>query len=219
MRRIVAIVVLLASPAAAQQATAVIDRVAASAGQQVVTLSAIRRALRLQAVFAIREYVDSPEERRRAANRLIDQSIILREIELSRYTGATMADTEAVLVNYLKQRGINADQLREALARYGFTEEDFRQEIQWRVTVQRFVDFRFAPGVQVSDADVQEYYQKEFVPALQKQDPQAAVPPLDEVTDRITRVLTTRKTNVAMEQWLALTRETLKVRFFDEAFK
>ncbi|MBI5282668.1 MAG: hypothetical protein HY858_13365 [Candidatus Solibacter usitatus] len=219
MRRARRVSIALLMVMAAGARAEVIDRVAAAAGQQVVTLSAIRRALRLQAVFDLREYEDTPAERRKAADRLIDQAIVLREIGLSRYAGATMAEADALLGGFGKDRGMTGEQLAAALERYGFSEDDFRQEMLWRVTVQRFVDFRFMPGVQVSDGEVQAYYEQEFVPALRAADGKAVAPAVEEVRERITQVLTTRKTNAALEQWLKQARETLKVRFFEEAFR
>lgn len=214
MRRLGPASIALLTVLAAEMRAEVIDRVVAAAGRQVVTLSAVRRSLRMQAVFDLREYVDTPSERRGAADRLIDQAMVSREISLSRYAGATMAEADALLAAFMKERGLTSGQLTAALERYGFNEDDLRQEILWRVTVQRFVDFRFMPGVQVSDGEVQAYYDNEFVPGLK-----TPAPRLEEVRDRITQVITTRKTNAAMEQWLKQARETLKVRFVEEAFR
>jgi len=219
MRRAGPASIALLMAMAAEARAGVIDRVVAAAGRQVVTLSAVRRSLRMQAVFDVREYADTPSERRGAADRLIDQAMVYREISLSRYTGATMAEADALLAAFMKERGMTSEQLAAALERYGFNEDDFRQEILWRVTVQRFVDFRFMPGVQVSDGEVQAYYDREFVPGLRSTDLNTAAPRLEEVRERIAQVITTRKTNAAMEQWLKQARETLKVRFFEEAFR
>ncbi len=68
--------ILVLTPGIAQ--ADVLDRVAVSAGQQVVTLSGVRRQLRVEALVANSEPVYSAENMRRAAERLIEQALVLR---------------------------------------------------------------------------------------------------------------------------------------------
>lgn len=201
------------------QAADVLDRVAVSVGQQVVTLSAILRQLRLETLASGDPVQDTEENRRRAASRLIDQAIVLREIELSRYTPPSMTEAEEAIGRYLKQSGRTRERLLDEIHKLGFSEDDFKREMQWRISVSRFIDFRFAPGVQVTDEEVEKYYRDEYSAQYRKLNPGAAVPPLDEVRDSIVRIVTNRKTNVAMEQWLARMRESLRVTYFPEAFE
>jgi parvulin-like peptidyl-prolyl isomerase len=212
-----AIAVLLLCSAAGVEAE-VLDRVAAAAGQQVVTLSDIRRHLRILALSEGKPVEDTPEARRRAAERLIDQAMVRREIQLSRYATPTMAEAEASIARFIQGRKETPEQFAAVLKKYGFTEDEFRQEALWRINVSRFVDFRFAPGIQVSEEEITAYYQKEFVPIFQASNPGAAPPGLEEVRERVTRIVSLRKTNVALDQWLAQMRETLKVRYFEAAF-
>lgn len=212
---------ILAVLALASQAFAadVLDRVAISAGQQVVTLSAILRQLRLETLASGEPVQDTEANRRRAAARLIDQAIVLREIELSRYTPPSMAEAEAAVERYLKQTGRTRARLLAEISRLGFSEDDFMREMQWRVSVSRFVDYRFAAGVQVADEEVEKYYRDEYIAQYRKLNPGAPVPPFDEVRDAALRIVTTRKTNAAMEQWLTRMRESLRVTWFPEAFR
>lgn len=214
-RSILAVCVLAAQAFAAD----VIDRVAVSAGQQVVTLSAILRQLRLETLASGEPVQDTEENRRRAASRLIDQAIVLREIELSRYTPPSMAEAEAAIERYLKQTGRTRERLLAEVSKLGFSEDDFKREMQWRVSVARFVDYRFAPGVQVADEEVEKYYRDEYTAQYRKLNPGVPIPPFEEVRDAALRIVTTRKTNAAMEQWLARTRESLRVTWFPDAFK
>jgi hypothetical protein len=203
----------------AAQGAEVLDRVAVSVGQQVVTLSAILRQLRLETLASGEPVEDTEENRRRAASRLIDQAIVLREIELSRYTRPSMTEAEEAIERYLKQSGRTRERLLDEIRKLGFSEDDFKREMQWRISVSRFIDYRFAPGVQVTDEEVEKYYRDEYSAQHRKLNPGAAVPPLDEVRDSIVRIVTNRKTNAAMEQWLARMRETLRVTYFLEVFK
>ena len=213
-RTLITLVLLAATPLGAEE----LDRVAIAVGRQIVTLSAVRRQLRMDALLEGQAVEDTPAARRTSAERLLDQALIRGEIELGRYSGPIMAEAEAAIEAYLKERKLTAAELPALVARYGFSEDDFRREVLWRLTVARFIDFRFAPGVQINDDEIAAYYQGEFLPALTQQ--AGAKPPrLDEVRDRIVRVLSVRKTNAAVDEWLKQTRAQAKVRTFEEAFR
>jgi hypothetical protein len=46
-----------------------------------------------------------------------------------------------------------------------------------------------------------------------------APPPLDEVRERITNILSARKENAVLEEWLKLGRQAARIRFHEEAFR
>jgi len=197
----------------------VVDRVVASAGQQSVTLSAVRRQLRIEALVANTEPDYSPASMRRAAERLIEQGLVLREMELSLFVAPTMAEAEAALEKFLSGRKQSVEAFHEQAKRLGFSEDDFKKEVQWRISVQRFINFRFAPGIQVSDEEIATYYRDEFAKQTKAADANVKMPELEEVRETISLFLATRKTNQALAQWMTQTREATKVRIFEEALK
>ncbi len=196
------------------QQPAVIDRVAVSLGRQVITLSAVRRQLRMEALASGKPLDDTLAGRRAAAGRLIDQAIFEREIQLGNFAPPALAEADAQIDDYIKQRGITRAALAAEIARFGFTEDDFRHSIQWRLHVERFIDFRFAAGTQVSADEIETYYRNEFIP--QWKGP-GAVPALDAVRSSIDRLLSVRKTDAVMQQWLDRQRATLHPHLFEEA--
>jgi parvulin-like peptidyl-prolyl isomerase len=217
MKRILSLcLAVLALPAAGGE---ILDRVAVTAGLEAVTLSGILRHLRFQAIVSGALVEDTEQNRRQAAEQLLDLLIVRRELDLSRYSPPTMAEADAAIERFLADMKWTPQQLAEALARAGFTEEEFRREMQARLTVTRFIDYRFAPGVQVSDEEVRAYYESEFLPALERSRPGAEKPELGAVRAMIERILTTRKVNAAMEEWLKQMRQSLRIQYFDAAFR
>lgn len=207
---------LQAPPAPASE---ILDRVAVSAGQQAVTMVEILRHLRFRAIVSGAPVEDTGQNRRQAAEQLVDLLIVRRELELSRYSPPSMAEADQAIEAFLADMKWSRERLAAELARAGFSEEEFRREMQSRLTVTRFIDYRFAPGVQVTDEEVQTYYESEFLPALRETSPGAAAPALAAVRSMIERILTTRKVNAAMEEWLKQMRQSLRIRYFDEAFR
>ena len=215
-RALLCLLLILAAPRAGAE---ILDRVAAAAGQQAVTLSDILRHLRFRAIVAGAAVEDTEQNRRQAAEQLLDLLIVRRELDLSRYSPPTMAEADQAIEAFLAEMKWSRERLAEELARAGFTEEEFRREMQARLTVTRFIDYRFAPGVQVTDEEVEAYYSKEFLPALRESEPRAAAPEIATVRAMIERILTARKVNAAMKEWLRQMRQSLRIRYFEEAFR
>lgn len=195
----------------------VIDRIAVSIDNQVITTSAIEERVRV-AAFLNESPVDlSAANRRRMAERLIEQTLVQREMEVSRYPSATPEEVQAML-DQLKQRRASSA-FEQKLAACGITEAALRQNLKVQATTVRFVDLRFRPGNAVSEGEVEIYYRETFVPEWQRQNPGRAAPELDDVRDRIEQILGMQKANQSLEEWLRDARSRARVRYFEEAFQ
>ncbi len=217
MRLAALFLLLLLAPAT--RAAEVVDRVAVAAGQDAITMSDILRHLRFRSIVSGVPVEDTEANRRQAAEQLLELLIVRRELELSRYSPPSMSEADKAIEDFLADMKWSREKLLAELSRSGFTEEEFRREMQARLTVARFIDYRFAPGVQVSDEEVRSYYDSEFLPAFRQSNAGAAEPALSAVRPMIERILATRKVNAAMEEWLRQTRQTLRIRYFDAAFR
>jgi hypothetical protein len=212
MKRAAALLSLVLAATAGE----IIDRVAVSVGDQVITMSAIRRHLRMEAWDQGKEPDFSFAARRRAAERLTDLVLVRRELELSRYILPPMAEVDAQIAKSVMPRYANEKELEASLARHGFTLEDLRQEILFRIAVVRFVEFRFRPGVQVGESEAEEFYKTEYPKLLKNGEAPAS---LDDARDTIREILTQRKTDQALDNWLQQTRQQTRIHYFEEAFR
>lgn len=196
-----------------------VDRIAITVGEQVVTESMLKRHLRLGAFFNNREPDYSPDSLKQAADRLIDQALIRREIELTKYTPVPMAEVEERMDAFKERRKLTQEHLESALAKYGFTEDDFKEELHWQLTLQRFIEYRFRPSIQVNEAEIAAYYKNVFVPQYIATHPGVDPPALAQVQTRITNIVASEKSNTTLFRWLEQGRQQIRIRFFDEAFK
>lgn len=197
----------------------VIDRVAVSVGSKVITTNMIRRMIRLQAFVENSPVEYSPAKMKESAERLIDQALVRREIEITRYTSLSMAEAEEKVDLFLKRRNLTREQFRKNLEQYHFSEDDIRNEFLWQLTVMQFVEFRFRPSVQVAEEEVLEYYKQTYVPRFLSASPGAEPPPIAEVYERISGIIASTKSNSLLFQWLQQGREQMKVRYIEEAFR
>jgi hypothetical protein len=194
----------------------IIDRIAISVGNQVITERQVEEDLRLTA-FLNQDHVNlDAATKKQAAGRLIEQALVRREMELSHYPAPPASDTDEALKS-VKARFATAAEYEQALKSYGIDEEALKERLSWQATFLRFIEYRFRPGVQIPDADVQAYYQKEL--DKWKQQGVNPLPALDDVRGGIEQTLTEQRVDQELDRWLAETRTQVAVRFHDEALQ
>lgn len=200
-----------------QLQAAVVDRVAVIVGRRVVKASDIERDLRVSQ-FLNRQPLDlSPDTRKKAADRLIDQELIRQEMLNGGYNPPSEKDAAATVEQLRRDRFAGSDgQLQSALTKYGLSNDGLREYFLFQLTVLRFIDQRFRPGVLVTDEDVQAYY-KEHRAELQKSFGQNNTP--ESLEPKIRELITGERVNELFEEWLDQTRRRTRVEFREGAFK
>jgi hypothetical protein len=194
----------------------IIDRIAISVGNQIITESQIDEEIRLTA-FLNQEKLDLDNaERKKAAARLIEQTLVRREMEFSHYPLPPLSDAARSLET-LKTRDKTEAEYQQELDAYGITEEGLKRRLWWQATFLRFIDYRFRPGIQIFDADVQASYQQQL--DKWKQDGIQPLPSLEDVRASIEQNLTEQRIDQELDRWLADTRTQVAIRFHDEALQ
>lgn len=214
MRRLIALVIFVSAAQAE-----VVDRIAVSAAGQVVTLSDLRRHIRIRAFLDNAKPEYTGDNLRQAAALLVDQALVRREAELSRYPAPSIPEIETAIDQFAESLGLKRPEMFARALQYGFSEQEMRDQAAWRLTLVRFIDYRFRPSVQVSEADISRYYSEVFSPQWRARAPDSAPPPLDAVHERILDILNTQLATEASQIWLEQTRRQARIRYFEEAFR
>lgn len=194
----------------------VIDRIAIVVGNAIIKDSDIDRNVRETQFLNNQQFNLSEPERKAAANRLIDQILIRREVRLGDYPRATAEEAETELSALVKQRFHTQSALQRALRAYGLNELQLREDFQWQLTVLRFIDARFKPAVFISDQAIQDYY-KEHLVQLRRQYPNAYS--LQDVSTYIRNALTEEQVNKLFFSWLDGQRKEANTQYLEESLK
>jgi hypothetical protein len=210
-------IILLVTLTAALEGAVVIDRIAVVVDKCVIKTSDIERNLRLTE-FLNREPVNlNVQARRQAADRLIDQELIRVELATGGYSRATDADAEAMLRRIEHDRFDGAPARIDAeLERYGLTKNQLREQLLWQLTVLRFIQQRFQPGVTVSDQDVRTYYNQHLA-ELKRANPRDAS--LASLEPKIRDLLTGEDVNRDFDTWLSQARQRTHIEYHQGAFQ
>ena len=208
----------LAAAAAAPLAGEIVDRIAVSVGNRVITAEDVNREIRVVAFLNGAKPDLSPAARRATADRMVEQKLIGRELEVSRYPAPSAAEVEGVLDKFRREHYPNDGDYRRALAEYSISEQDVRDELLWQRALLAFVDFRFRPGVQVSEAELQDYFDKVVKPAAQAAHPGEPVA-LDDFRGRIEDAIAGPRVDQEVDRWLREARGRTEIVYRDEVFQ
>jgi peptidyl-prolyl cis-trans isomerase SurA len=195
----------------------VIDRIAIVVGKHVIKSSDIERDLRITEFLNREPLAINQDTKRKAGERLIDQTIIRDEIASGGYQRATDTDAAAMLAQVRQSRyGGSEARLRQALAPYGIAEGELQTQLLWQLTVLKFIDERFRPGVMVTDEEIRDYYNMHLA-ELKRQNPQNNS--LEALQDKIQALLEGERINQQFEMWLDEARKRERIEYRQVAFQ
>jgi hypothetical protein len=211
-RRLTFLTLTVALIAAAE----ILDRIAVSVGKQVITESDVLRELRV-AAFLDQKPVDfSGEQKRKAADRLVDQILILEEAGLTRIALDSPEDTANMLAQVKTQYGTEAD-YRAALGRYHVSEEDVTNQLATGLRALRFTDLRFRPEIQLSEDELRDFYSTMAAEAKRKNQPD--LPTFETSRDQVEKLMTDQRTAQALDRWLGTRRTETQIVYREQVFK
>lgn len=203
------LVLLVISPYAA-----VVDRIAVTVGNQVITETEVVQEIALTAFLNGEKPSFTAENKRKAADQLVEQKLVHREMDMGHYPEASDEQATELLAKTAKNLG-GEEEMHRQLAADGLTESDLEKHLLWQLTLVRFIDLRFRPAIQVTEQDVADYYRRVVVP---KQKPGQTVS-LADVRDQIRQVLSTERADQQLDEWLKHAKATTRIEYKKEAFE
>ena len=192
----------LAGPAPAQT-TRVVDRIVARVEGDIILQSQVRE------LGAFQQLIEGhAEDDGKLLEELIEQWVVETEAAASHFPepAQTEVDRElARLQDHFGSPGDYAARLNELTLSAG----QVRQLLNRQIYVERYLDYKFRPSVQIEQAQIDEYYQKDLLPELTKKNQPA--PGKAAVEGQIRELLIQRGINDLTVKWLDETKSRLKI--------
>jgi parvulin-like peptidyl-prolyl isomerase len=188
---------------AAPQSTRVVDRIVARVEDDIILQSQVRE------LGAFQQLVDGhTESDDKLLEELIEQWIVETEATAAHFPQPAQSEVDRELAR-LKEHFANPEIYATRLSELGLSAAEVRQLLSRQIYVERYVDYKFRPSVLIEPADIETYYQKEFLPELAKNnqpDPGRAV-----VEEQIRELLVQRGISDMTAKWLDDTKSRLKI--------
>jgi hypothetical protein len=194
----------------------IVDRLAVAVGSQIITQLQLDEELRTTAMLNHKPVVRDLEERRAAADRLVQQLLIRLEMDLSRYPLPAAKDVDKYLEQIVESNGGSAE-FEKTLRSFNLTTETLRLHLELQLTELRFIEYRFRPDASVSDADVEAAYQRQV--NSWKQTHTGEPPTLDASREPLRALLVEERTDAALNTWLSESRKQVALVYFDKTLE
>jgi len=189
----------------------IVDRIVASAGTRVVTLSDVREAYAVQAMLDRTPLAALDEQLiRSTAERLIDQLLIQQDMESTRMAPTSEAERDRRRAEIISNLGGEAA-FRRALADYRLDEARFWAALDQQMNAFQFIDLRFRFQAADDEQAIERYYREKLAPRLREQG--APVPEISAVRDQIAQIVAQEQINQDYAAWIKELRSQVTVRF------
>ncbi|MGC1871662.1 MAG: SurA N-terminal domain-containing protein [Acidobacteriaceae bacterium] len=205
------------------QRTAVLDRVIADVDGQAILASDVDDEMRFSALLPGAEPAadNTPQ---RALDRVIDRTLIDQQRALQPGVAVvSQKDVEQAVATMRKQISVatKTDCETDAgwkafLALHGFTPSEIEDRVRERLAILKFIDVRFGVVVQVSNAQVRNYYEQVLTPELEQN--KQPLPDLQTVAPKIRQILRQRQVSSLIDEWLKSLRAEGHVQILDPAY-
>ena len=193
----------------------IIDRIAANIGQQAITDQQVIEQARLTAVIEGTPVDLSAENKRQVLDRMIDQALVRKEVDFTKFPSATAQEAEPLL-KQVRDRYPTEDAFVRALNAGGISEDALRQYLVWQVTFLRFVEYRFQPSVQITDTEVRQEYGRQTSGWTEKH--KTPPPSLDQMRSELQKIVRQKLTDSALDRWLGEVRTQFDI-IYHEGYK
>ncbi len=194
------------------QAQAVVDKMVATVNSGVrpslITYSDLLWQLALQPEVSLEN--PSSQNLNRALNIVIGQRLILQEAEKLPSIAPTDEEVKVRLDELVKLFPSQAE-FQQRAASVGLSKEQLTEIVRQRLTIERYLDFRFRSFTVVTQKEVEDYYRDVYVPRLRRQQPGRLVPELKDVLKEIETELTESKIESETDEFLDSIRERAEV--------
>jgi hypothetical protein len=189
--------------ALAQPQGRVVDRIVAHIEADIILESDLR------ALGAFQQLIEGRAENDdKLLADLIEQWVVQAEANASHFPQPTQSEVDREMAR-LSAQFTGPEAYAAKLSELGLSETQVRQLLSHQIYVERYLDYKFRPLVQVDSSDIETYYKNELLPELAEKN---QVPPrLADVEGQIRELLAQRGITALASKWLDETKSRLKI--------
>jgi hypothetical protein len=188
----------------------ILDRVAIAVGYETITELQLDEELRVTALLNHKSVVRDAEARRDAADRLIQQFLIEREMQVSRYPLPDPKEVERYVDQVANTFGDKAS-LERSLTQYQLSYNTLVHHLLMQLATLRFIENRFRPEVTVSDTEVDAFLKAEQRPGNTQSSPNNR--------EQVREQLMEKQTDETLAVWLEEARKRFNIIYLDKSLQ
>ena len=181
----------------------ILDRIAIVVDRHVITQSQVDEEIRVTTFLNRQGVRFTQEERRAAADRLIQQSLIQREMRLGRYPPPTEEEVSRYYDGLAETFKSNTP-FGSALESAGLTKDILKAHLALQLTSLRFIEHRFRPNFEISEAEIAAFQSRQVAASSH---------------DATRQALMEQRTDEILSAWLEETRKQVDIEYLDTSLQ
>lgn len=146
----------------------------------------------------------------RVLNLIISQRLILQEAERLPAIEPTPKEIDDRLNEFVKLFPSQAE-FQQRVTRVGLSADQLREIVRQRLTIEKYLDFRFRSFTVVTPTEIDDYYRNVWVPRFRSRKPGLLVPEQKDVAKEIEAELTESKIESDTDEFLDSIRERAEI--------
>jgi parvulin-like peptidyl-prolyl isomerase len=186
-----------------RQSARVVDRIVARVEDDIILLSQVRELGAFQQL--IEGHAESDDK---VLDELIEQWVVETEATASHFPQPAQSEVDRELTR-LRGNFASPEKYASRLNELGLSAAQARELLSRQIYVERYVDYKFRPSVQIEPADIDTYFKQELLPELAKKNQPA--PDRAAVEEQIRELLIQRGISNLTVKWLDDTKSRLKI--------
>ena len=189
-----------------------VDRIVAVVNEEVITLTDVRIA---EAFGLYAEEIGEEEEDPRSLilQKLIDQKVV---IQLS--GEEVLIDAEKLDENLMRiTQRLGAEEVERRLTHFGLDWENLKDFLREKMAYQTIISERFSKVNPVSLKEIEEYYQRSYVPAQKEKGVEPK--PMMEILDEIESGIKQEKVEAQIQDWIMNLRDKSDIQIIKGGLK
>jgi parvulin-like peptidyl-prolyl isomerase len=185
------------------QSARVVDRIVARIEDDIILQSQVRELGAFQQL--IEGHAESDDK---LLEELIEQWVVETEATASHFQQPAQSEVDREAAR-LREHFASPENYASRLNELGLSAAQVRELLIRQIYVERYVDYKFRPSVQIESADIDAYYKKELLPELAKKNQPSPDPA--KVEQQIRELLIQRGISDLTAKWLDDTKSRLKI--------
>ncbi len=203
---------LIVSSAPAFSGSQMVDRIVAVVNEEVITLTDVRIAEAFK-LYAEEIEEESEDYRALVLQKLIDQKVV---IQFSGGEGLIEEEKLDEQMERITQR-LGAEEVERRLVHFGLDWENLKDFLRERIAFQTIISERFSKVNPVSLKEIEEYYQRSYVPAQREKGVEPK--PMMEILDEIESGIKQEKIEAQIQDWIKNLREKSDIQIIIRELK
>ena len=187
----------------ASQTSRVVDRIVGRIESDIILESQVRELGAFQELIEGRAESDD-----QLLSELIEQWVVQTEAATSHFPEPAQTEVDRELAR-LTERFNSPEAYASKLRALGLSASQSRQLLTRQIYIERYLDSKFRPTVQIEQAAIDAYYQNQLLPELAKSN--QPVPKKADVQEQVRELLVQKAISELTAKWLEETKSRLKI--------